>query len=304
MSLESPQQHAGNRRQLLRAGIAATAAGTWTKCMAAADMEEFSFVVVTDTHLGRKDSGTPEKQWRQGIAEINGGPGDFVLHLGDVVDKARAAQYPRYVDARADLKKSIHEIPGNHDSTELFGQHITDRIDRSFDHKGVRFVLFGNAHSNSHDGFITTDQLAWLTKQCAHAALQDSKIIFCCHVPIHANRHPDRGWYVRPDNGQTAFYQLLEKHADRVLLCLHGHFHNGIRGWRDHHDVVEVLCPSLCYNQDRNMAEHLNSGIASGFFVPELRTGYTIATLGNGRLVLQYKPLGSEVAADYSAEWK
>ena len=272
--------------------------------MAAVDIEPFSFVIVSDTHLGRNDSATPEQQWQQGIAEINRGPGDFVLHLGDVVDKARALQYPRYVATRAELTKPIHEIPGNHDSTELFKQHVSDRIDRSFDHNGVRFVLFGNARSSSHDGFITTQQLEWLAKECAQAALQNLKIVFCCHVPIHSNRHPDRGWYVKPDNGQTEFYDLVGKHTGRVLLCLHGHFHNGIRGWRDHHAVVEVLCPSLCYNQNRNMTEHLRSGVASGFFVPELRTGYTIATLGNGRLVLQYKPLGSEVGADYSAEWK
>jgi 3',5'-cyclic AMP phosphodiesterase CpdA len=272
--------------------------------MAAADIDAFSFVIVSDTHLGRNDGVAPEKQFRQAIAEINSGPADFVLHLGDVVDKARATQYPRYVAARADLKKPIHEIPGNHDSETLFQRHVTERVDRSFDHKGVRFVLFANAHADSHDGFITSEQLDWLTHECDQAAMQGLKIVFCCHVPVHSNRHPDRGWYVKPDNGQTAFYQLIEKHKGRVLLCLHGHFHNGIRGWQDHYQVVEVLCPSLCYNQDRNLEEHLSTGETSGFFVPELRTGYAIAKLGNGKLTLQYKPLAGAVGAEYSAKWK
>ncbi|MDG1894535.1 MAG: metallophosphoesterase [Fuerstiella sp.] len=304
MATELNRQEAGSRRQLLRTGIAAATAGTWTHCMAAADHETFSFVIVSDTHLGRNDDPAAEEQLRQGIAEINAGPGDFVLHLGDIVDKARAEHYPRYVAARAELKKPIHEIPGNHDNTELFLRHVTGRIDRSFDHDGVRFVLFGNAHEDSHDGFLAAEQVEWITGECSQAAALGLKIVFCCHVPVHANRHPDRGWYVKPDDGQTAFYDLVEKHSDRVLLCLHGHFHNGIRGWQDHHQVVEVLCPSLCYNQDRNLEEHLRAGRASGFFVPELRTGYTIATLGNGRLTLQYKPLGSQVDAEYSVEWK
>ena len=272
--------------------------------MAATDIETFSFVIVSDTHLGRNDALAPEKQWQQGIAEINAGPGDFVLHLGDIVDKARASQYPRYVATRDELKKPIHEIPGNHDNTKLFKRYVTDRIDRSFDHSGVRFVLFGNAHEDSHDGFVTSEQIDWMTIECAQAAALGLRIVFCCHVPAHSNRHPDRGWYVKPDEGQTAFYDLIGKHAGRVLLCLHGHFHNGIRGWRDHHQVVEVLCPSLCYNQNRNLEKHLKAGSAAGFFVPELRTGYTIATLGKGKLALQYKPLGSQVDAEYSVEWE
>jgi 3',5'-cyclic AMP phosphodiesterase CpdA len=291
-------------RRLFLASSAAGLAGLSAYRVRAADqLDEFSFVIVSDTHLGRQDTLAAERQWRSAVAEINAAPGNFVLHLGDVVDSAREPQYPIYAEIRKELKKPIHEVAGNHDSEELFKKHIRAPLDTAFDHGGVRFILFNNSHRDSHLGFITADQISWLDEQCRGAAAKDLRIVFCCHVPIHTNAHPDRGWYVKPDDGQTAFYDLIERHAERTLACLHGHFHNGIRGWRDRGKMVEVLCPSVCYNQDRKLEVHIKSGMAKGFFVEELRPGYVLATLGKGRLVMRYKPLGEKPNGEYAAEW-
>lgn len=293
-----------NRRSFL--GSAAAGGFLWlgSQRLAAADkLDEFSFVIVSDTHLGRKESTTPERQWRRAIEEINAAPGDFVLHLGDVVDSGRKPQYPIYAETRKELKKPIYEIPGNHDPNDLFEQHIRAPIDTALDHGGVRFLIFGNAHNDSHLGFITAEQIAWLERQCEDAKAKDLRIVVGCHVPIHANTNPDRGWYVKPADGQTAFYALLDRHADRFLACFHGHFHNGIRGWRDRGSLVEVLCPSVCYNQSRQLEAHLKTGKAQGFFVEELRPGYVLVTLGKGRLTMRYKPLGEDAHGEYSAEW-
>jgi 3',5'-cyclic AMP phosphodiesterase CpdA len=290
------------RRSFLAGSAAATLIGSW-RLPAAEQLDEFSFVVVSDTHLGRQESKTPERQWRKAIDEINALPGAFVLHLGDVVDSGREPFYPIYADSRKGLDKPIHEIPGNHDPVELFERHIAAPIDRALDYGGVRFLLFNNAHRDSHLGFITTEQIAWLDRQCADAKSRELKLVACCHVPIHKNAAPDRAWYVKPDDGQTAFYELVDRYADRFLACLHGHFHNGIRGWRDHGSLVEVLLPSVCYNQSRNLAAAIEAGKTTGFFVDELRAGYTLATLGKGRLTLRYKPVGADANGEYAAEW-
>jgi Icc protein len=290
------------RRSFLAA--AATTVCVGTRRLPAADgLDEFSFVIVSDTHLGRQESKTPERQWRKAIAEINSLPGDFVLHLGDVIDGGRPPLYPVYAETVRDLKKPIHEIPGNHDRVELFAEHIHTPIDRSFDHGGVRFLLFNNSHRDSHLGFISPEQIAWLDRECAEAKTKDLKLVACCHVPVHTNRTPDRGWYVMPDDGQTAFYEIVAKHADRFLALFHGHFHNGIRGWRDRGYMVESLLPSVCYNQSRKLTEALAAGKTKGFFVDELRPGYVLATLGKGKLTLRYKPLDAEVHGEYAAEW-
>lgn len=292
------------RRAFLSAAAVGGAGLVWTQRLpAAAALDEFAFVLVSDTHLGRQESKAPERQWRQAIDEINAAPSDFVLHLGDVVDSGRPAQYPVYAELRKTLRKPIHEVPGNHDPVELFETHIRTPIDASFDHAGVRFILFNNSHNDSHLGFITPEQTAWISKLCDEAAAQNLKIVVACHVPIHKNSAPDRGWYVKPEDGQTGFYEAIDRHVDRVLAVFHGHFHNGIRGWRDRGKLVEVLCPSVCYNQSRKLEEALQAGKTTGFFVPELRPGYTLVTLGRGRLTMQYKPLGADVNGEYAAEW-
>jgi predicted phosphodiesterase len=293
-----------SRRSLLASAAGCLAGMNTWRLPAAEKVEEFSFEIVSDSHLGRNDNLEAERQWKEAVGELNRAKGAFVLHLGDVVDGGREAQYPIYAATRKELKKPIYEIPGNHDPHELFEKHVRTPIDSSFDHGGVRFLLLGNAHRDSHDGFITPEQIAWLDKQCGEAAAKDFRVILCCHVPIHANAHPDRGWYVKPADGQTAFYEMEKKHADVLLACLHGHFHNGIRGWRDRGSLAEAICPSVCYNQDRKLAEQIKAGAAKGFYVDELRPGYLLATLGKGRLTLRYKPLSAEVHGEYAAEWQ
>jgi len=293
-----------NRRQLLATTAAAGAALTFTRQISAAnDVKPLSFAIVSDTHLGRKDSQTPGKNWRQAITEINSQPGGFVLHLGDVVDSGREAQYPIYATTRKLLKKPIHEIPGNHDPVPLFKKYVAKETDRTVDYGGVRFVLFNNAHRDSHLGFITASQNEWIAAQCEDAAKNQLKVIICCHVPVHKNKSPDRGWYVKPADGQTAFYETLKRHNRRIIACFHGHFHNGIRGWRDHGQTVETLVPSVCYNQNRNLKSRLAEGGATGFFVDELRPGYVLAEVGAGRLTLRYKPLGYAKNGEYTAAW-
>jgi predicted phosphodiesterase len=296
--------HFVNRRQTLAAGVATTASLCSTyRLPAAEDVKPLSFIIVTDTHLGRNDNASAEKNWRRAIEEINQQAGDFVLHLGDVVDSGREAQYPLYVETRKLLNKPIHEIGGNHDPADLFSKYVVDKPDRSVDYGGVRFVLFNNAHEDSHLGFITSEQNAWVAEQCDEAAGKNLKVVICCHVPIHANKHPDRGWYVKPTDGQKEFYETQRRHADRIVAFFHGHFHNGIRGWRDHGQTVEVLCPSVCYNQNRGLKDHIAGGKATGFFVDELRPGYVLAEVGNGKLTLRYKPLWDDVHGEYVAEY-
>jgi hypothetical protein len=53
--------------------------------------------------------------------------------------------------------------------------------------------------------------------------------------------------------------------------------------------VVEFCAASNCYNQDRGLI----SKQAPGFIVDDLRPGYVIATLRDGKLRLDYKPLAA-----------
>jgi hypothetical protein len=112
------------------------------------------------------------------------------------------------------------------------------------------------------------------------------------HVPAHANKHPDRGWYVKPKDGQTELYALLARHRERVLALLHGHFHNGVRGWDDHAPLHEIALPSALYNQDRRLAQQK----APGYYLAEHRPGFVQITLGSAGMKLAYHVLDGKEA--------
>lgn len=301
MSMHSTFPSISRRQALL--GMSGTLAGTlaWPSVLLAAEkIPTFTFVILSDTHLGRKDTQTPQRQWQRTAKEINAVKAEFALHLGDVVDGGREKQYPIYKEIRSTIDKPVYEIPGNHDPVEAFAKHLRKTIDIAIDHKGVRFVLLNNSRRTSHDGFLSDEQLTWLEKQCVSAKKKDLFVVLAMHVPVHSNRHPDRGWHVKPQHGQTKLYQILKAHEDRVLALFHGHFHNGIRGWNDHGDLHEIIFPSALYNQDRGLKDKK----APGYNLPQFRPGFTVITFDAKGMHLSYKPVGMEKTTDKLCEVK
>jgi 3',5'-cyclic AMP phosphodiesterase CpdA len=250
------------------------------------------FVVVSDTHLGRSGGAAV---WERTAAELATAKGELVLHLGDVVNAGEEAQYPVYLATRKTIGKPVHEIPGNHDPAELFEKYVRTPIDTVVPFGWLRFLLVGNAHTDSHDGFLTAGQLAWIDAQCAAAAGEGACAVICMHVPAHTNKHPDRGWYVKPEHGQKELYEVVTRHRDHVLALFHGHFHNGLRCWDDRAPVHEICFPSVLYNKSRRLEEQR----APGYNPLEFRPGYTLVRIADGRVHLRYKPTGEEPSVEH-----
>ncbi|MDB4864108.1 hypothetical protein OAI33_12520 [Pirellulaceae bacterium] len=166
------------------------------------------------------------------------------------------------------------------------------------DHKWLKFLLISNAHTDSHDGFISDEQLQWIDSQCESARTNEHYVNLCMHVPTHSNRHPDRGWYVKPANGQVKLYETIGQYQEQIVAMLHGHFYNGIRGLKSQGGIHEICMPSILYNLDRN----LEMQDAEGYNPLEFRPGYTIVTIENGLMTLAHKPLGAEVVITKDCE--
>ncbi|HUG19508.1 MAG TPA: metallophosphoesterase [Planctomycetaceae bacterium] len=254
--------------------------------------KELDFLVVTDTHLGYKDQEAAARQWEKTATELKTEHGDFILHLGDVVDGGREAQYPIYKKIRDSIGKPVFEIPGNHDPADLFSKYLRNEIDIVIDREWLRILLLNNAHTDSHDGFLTSEQIGWINQQCSDAAKSEKQVLICMHVPAHTNKHPDRGWYVKPKDGQVEFYALLDKHKDQILALFHGHFHNGLRGWDDRAPIHEICFPSVLYNLNRKLEEQH----APGYNPLEFRPGHTRVTVNSESIRLDYKPVGVDVS--------
>ncbi len=274
----------------------AVALSTSLPVAAAQEQPPLSFAVVSDTHLGRQDKMTAQNQWKTVAEELAETDVKFVLHLGDIVDAGREAQYAPYKEIRDSIGKPVHEIPGNHDPAEAFAKKIRREVDTTVDHGWLTVVLMNNSRRTSHDGFFEEAQLDWLAKVCNEAADRGRKILICCHVPVVKNGPPDRAWYVKPEHGQKRFYEIVTAHKEDTIAVFHGHFHNGIRGWDAHAPLHEICFPSVTYNQNRG----LEAKGAPGFNPVEFRPGYCLVTLGDGKLAIDYKPTGADVAATKS----
>ena len=242
-----------SRRECLSQGIAVTAgvlAGGLSIAQAAG-RERLRFAIFSDTHIGYRGRDAARLQWEKTADELAKLDVGFHLHLGDIVDRGQTELYPVYRSIRERITRPVYEIPGNHDPADAFARHIREQIDTVVDHDWLRCILLNNARRDSHDGFFTSLQLNWLAEQLERTKRDGQLAIICCHVPVHFNRHPDRGWHVKPEHGQQRFYQLTAAHRDEPLGVFHGHFHNGLRGWSDRTPLHELCIPSALYNQNR-----------------------------------------------------
>ncbi|MCA9141965.1 MAG: metallophosphoesterase [Planctomycetales bacterium] len=283
-----------SRRTVLKGGMALAVLLPTCLQTQAARREELTFVIVTDTHVGYRGQESAAKLWQKTATEINQTQGTFVLHLGDIVDGGREEQYPIYLESRKLIEKPVHEIGGNHDPEDLFRRYIRKESSLVVEQGWMRFLLVNNARRESHDGFLSDEQLGWLESKCDEAERDDRFIGICMHVPAHSNRHPDRAWYVKPGNGHVEFGEILHRFQHRIVMVSHGHFHNGIRGWNDRHGIHEICFPSALYNQDRGLEEKS----APGYNPSEFRAGYTLVTLRERQMKLQYQPTGSEPSVE------
>ena len=289
--MESSTFHLSRRGFLLSGGLAWSGLTFIPRCFAWGQdqkLAKVSLAIVSDTHLGYQDKEHAARQWEETAKEIGNSPAELVLHLGDVVDGGREAQYPIYLKTREKIGKPVHEIPGNHDPEPLFEKYLRKPVDTVVEHAWLRFLLLNNSRTDSHDGFLSDAQLTWIETHCREAKQDQKYVALCMHVPAHANRHPDRGWYVKPEHGQKELYEIITRYQDRVLCLMHGHFHNGLRGWDDHAPVHEIVFPSALYNLDRRLEEQK----APGYNLPEFRPGYTLVTIDQGMMQLQYQPVG------------
>jgi predicted phosphodiesterase len=300
MAMTGSQAKASRRLFVAAVASAGASLSLPLPLLAEAGRRPLKLVVLTDTHLGYKSSEAAEQLWKQTAAEVAAIDAGLVLHLGDLVDRGQEPLYPRYLEHRRQIEMPVHEIPGNHDPHELFEKYIRKPIDTVVDHEWLRLLLLNNSRTDSHDGFLSSEQLTWIESQLVDAAKHDLLAIVCMHVPAHANKHPDRGWHIKPEHGQGKLYAALARHSGRVLALFHGHFHNGLRGWEDAvptseeaKPVHELCFPSALYNQDRRLTEQQ----APGFNVSEFRPAYCVVTLGNGKMQIQLRVAGHGDAA-------
>jgi Icc protein len=192
----------------------------------------FSFVQISDTHIGFKGQANTDAQgtFEQAVARIKAlqpAPG-FIVHTGDISHAQKPGAFDTVVQALKDTKvERVFYIPGENDVFADGGKEYLSRFGgpagtgyQSFDYKGVHFIGLINVLQYKANGLgsLGTEQLEWLEKDVQGLPASTPIVVFG-HVPLWAV-YPKWGW-VTADGEQALSY--LKRFGS--VTVLNGHIH-------------------------------------------------------------------------------
>jgi 3',5'-cyclic AMP phosphodiesterase CpdA len=212
------------------AGIAWTLGpGGLMQAASAADTSGFSFVQISDSHIGFSRPENPDVagSLRKTIDAINALPNQpaFVVHTGDITHLSKPEQFDTAKSLLGTLKAPLITLPGEHDVIgaskayfDAFGRKDAPQGWYSFDRNGVHFLALVNVFNFEIDGKLGADQLDFARKDLA-AQKASTPIVVFGHVPLYA-LYPEWGWTT--EDGAQVMAMLSRFDAVTVL---NGHIH-------------------------------------------------------------------------------
>jgi 3',5'-cyclic AMP phosphodiesterase CpdA len=195
---------------------------------------DFTFVQISDSHLGYEGKANPDvtRTFQQAIDLVNALPDrpDFVIHTGDVTHFSTPGQFDQAKQMLGTLRTGqVLVLPGEHDAVDdtgqkylqAFGAHTRGRGWFSFDHKGVHVVALVNTTGAQKVGHLGDEQLAWLRKDVAHLSAETPIVVFA-HIPLFEMYTP---WGWGTDDADRAL-RLLRRFGS--VTVLNGHVHQAM----------------------------------------------------------------------------
>jgi hypothetical protein len=249
---QTPDEPQGtNRRGFLKCGLWAGTGVVWMmnggvpRSMsldfvdtALADAASFSFVQISDSHIGFNKAPNPDPvaTFQQGLQRIKSLPTQpaFMIHTGDVSHLSKPDEFDT---AEQIIKASgfeTHYVPGEHDILVDDGKPFFERFSKSsngwysFDQNGVHFVALVNVLGFKSGGFghLGEEQLAWLQSDLKAQSTSTPIVVFT-HIPLWMV-YDKWGWgtddaaqamtYLKPFGSVT----ILNGHIHQVMQKIEG----------------------------------------------------------------------------------
>lgn len=205
------------------------ATGVFSPSAAHAQTDAFSFVQISDSHIGFHQPANPDvgATLENAIDRINALPVQpaFVMHTGDVTHLSKVAEFDNGKQILGTLRAPLIVIPGEHDvigsSKNFFASYARpDAPDGwfSWDAHGIHFVALVNVFDFEVMGLLGTKQLDWLAADL-RARTADTPIVVFGHVPLYA-LYPQWGWTTSDGSKALAMLQRFSS-----VTILNGHIH-------------------------------------------------------------------------------
>jgi 3',5'-cyclic AMP phosphodiesterase CpdA len=244
MATNSKTDAQASRREILKcmawgsAGILWTVSGGVPVASAldaappnAAGVQPFSFVQISDSHIGfdKKANPEPEATLRAALERVGAmreRPA-FMLHTGDVSHLSKPSEFAAADGIMKTARLDVHYVPGEHDTISDDGKGFFAQFGRgrttpwySFDQGGVHFVGLVNVIALKAGGLgsLGGEQIAWL-KQDLEGRSASTPVVVFAHMPLWLV-YPDWGWGT--DDAAEALSHLKRFGSVTVL---NGHIH-------------------------------------------------------------------------------
>jgi Icc protein len=211
--------------------LTSRAFGADTKAPASA----FSFVQISDSHIGFKRPANPDVNGtlRRAIEKMNALPDapEFIVHTGDLTHNANPEEFDTLEQLLKEAKaKQVFYVPGEHDVEsdqgkmflERFGHESKGRGWHSFDHRGIHFAGLVNVGGEQDMGKLGPEQLEWLEKDLKGRPASMPVVLFA-HVPLWAV-YPQWGWTTEDAERGLAYLRRFGS-----VTVLNGHIHQVLR---------------------------------------------------------------------------
>jgi 3',5'-cyclic-AMP phosphodiesterase len=198
----------------------------------AATTNDFSFVQISDSHIGFNKDPNPDASatLQQALADIARLPQRpaLMLHTGDVTHLSKPEQFDTAAQILKSANLDTHYIPGEHDVLVDNGKPFFERFGTpgntggwySFDQGGVHFIGLVNVLDLKPGGlgFLGAPQLAWLDADLKGRSASTPIVVFT-HMPMWSV-YPQWGWGT--DDAAQALASLKRFGSVTVL---NGHIH-------------------------------------------------------------------------------
>lgn len=227
----------------------------------AANVFAWSFAVAGDSR-DDKDGIFP-----QILSAVDDSDMEFLLHIGDMVNKDSPGEWDAFREATARFRKPLRVVIGNH---ELYGGGTREKFAErfglpgtswSFTHKDAHFAIVDNAK-----GTFPDNTLAWLDRDlAAHPKGKGgiTTLIVAMHIPPRTDGVFPHGTRFDYEERSAKLLAILKRHGVDAVLSGHEH---------------------MQYVEDWEGVLLLISGGAGAPMVPFHRYGYYRIDVENGRV--------------------
>ena len=213
----------------------------------AATNEGFSFVQISDSHLGFDKPANPNvtatlQDALNDIAAMPKRPA-FLIHTDDITHLSKPAKFDTAQQLMAATKLAVHIVPGEHDILEEEGKSYLNRFGKgakgdgwySFAAGGVHFIGLVNVMNLQGNGLgaLGHEQLEWLEADVEQLTASTPIVVWTVYA--------DWGWGTS-DGAQALSY--LKKFGS--VTVLNGHIHQTMQKVEGHvafHTVCSTAFP-------------------------------------------------------------